>query len=177
MKTPDNNSDEWPIVKYNKPYRIVQQDWVPKNLVKRQEEILDRDEGPTFYEGPFNPAGDIQWEKQPDFFAEFEPNQVNMFRVILEQRSDANEEVKEEVTGGEISKFYSLHLEKLKIARMSQKMMSSHQLYLIQTPVNLYIWLGSQLESLKRNGSLRILQSFSKHILDEAFSYKPGYYY
>jgi hypothetical protein len=81
LKAP--STDVWPIVKYFKPYKIVQQDWIPKNFEKRHEEIVDRDEDPVLYEGPFNPAGDIHWEKKPDFVAEFEPNKVNMFRVIL----------------------------------------------------------------------------------------------
>ena len=55
--------------------------------------------------------------------------------------------------------------------------MSSRQIYLIQTPVRLYIWLGCELESLKRMAGLRILQSFSKDILKENFSqYRPGYH-
>ena len=60
---------------------------------------------------------------------------------------------------------------------MSHEMMSSRQIYLIQTPVRLYIWLGGDLESMKKNASLRILQSFSKNVLDEVFSYRPGYHF
>ena len=51
------DADDWPIVKYNKPLKIVQQDW------KRQKEILNSEECPLFYEESFNPVGDIQWEK------------------------------------------------------------------------------------------------------------------
>ena len=41
------------------------------------------DTDPCLYEGPYKPSTNIYWEKKPDFLANFDPNQVNMFRVIL----------------------------------------------------------------------------------------------
>ena len=55
--------------------------------------------------------------------------------------------------------------------------MSSRQLYLLQTPVRLYIWLGKAVPSLKRQASLRIFTSFARHILDETLDYRPGYHF
>ena len=54
--------------------------------------------------------------------------------------------------------------------------MSSRHVYLIYTPVRLYIWLGSEVEQHKRNGSLRIMKNYCRHILKEPTTFRPGYY-
>ena len=55
-------------------------------------------------------------------------------------------------------------------------MLSSRHVYLIYTPVRLYIWLGKQVEANKRNGSLRIMRNYCTHVLKEALSFRPGYF-
>ena len=103
-----------------------------------------------------------------------------MFRVILEPNFQGSiEEHKGDLGSIDLSmvELYSLQLEKLKISRMSHLQMSSRQIYLIQTPVRLYIWLGSELDSMKKSASLSILHSFSKHVLDESLHYRPGYHF
>ena len=59
---------------------------------------------------------------------------------------------------------------------MSTTQMSSRQIYLIQTPVRIYIWLGNDVHPFQRKASLRILHSFSRHILEESLTYRPGYH-
>ena len=76
----------------------------------------------------------------------------------------------------DLPELYSLQLERLRLPRMSQDQMSARQIYLIQSPVRLYIWLGSLLPSIKRQASFRILQSFAKHVLDEKRRPRPGYH-
>ena len=90
-----------------------------KNPEDRQRQIIDADKDPVFYSGYFNPAGDIQWEKQDGFLKDFEQNQVNMFRVILEKKVDADEKLKGQLTGEDLSGYYTLYLEKLKITSVS----------------------------------------------------------
>lgn len=59
---------------------------------------------------------------------------------------------------------------------MTPKEMSSRQVYLIYTPVRLYIWLGKEVEQHKRNGSLRVMRNYCRHVLKEALIFRPGYY-
>ena len=42
-----------------------------------------------------------------------------MFRVILEKKVDADEKVKGQLTGEDLSGYYTLYLEKLKITSVS----------------------------------------------------------
>ena len=74
------------------------------------------------------------WEKKPDFRAEFEPNQVNMFRVIMEQNFVGSLEEHQQTMNMadlNLAELYSLQLEKLRISRMSHLSMSTRQIYLI----------------------------------------------
>ena len=48
-------------------------------------------------------------------------------------------------------------------------------MYLISTPVTLYLWLGKDLAPQKVQGSLRILNAFTQGIIGEKLEYKPGY--
>ncbi len=100
-----------------------------------------------------------------------------MFRVILEKKADADEMLKNQLSGDDLSDYYTLHLEKLIITNVSQKTMSSRHLYLIQSPICIYLWLGQQVEPQKKKSSLRILQNFCKHILDDPLMYRPGYHF
>lgn len=63
----------------------------------------------------------------------------------------------------------------LNFAQIDQAMLSEHQMYIISTPVTLYLWLGKELEQQKVLGSLRILNAFTLGILGEKLEYKPGY--
>ena len=87
------------------------------------------DTEPVLFKGPFNPGQPMYWEKKPDFRASFDPNQVNMFRVILEPNFVGRAEVAAELDMS-VADLYSLQLEKLKISRMSHEMMSTRQIYL-----------------------------------------------
>lgn len=70
---------------------------------------------------------------------------------------------------------FNLQLEMLSIKKMSHEEMSSRQMYLIQTPVRLYIWLGAEVEQIKRLASLKVMHSFMSNKLEESLLYKPGY--
>lgn len=70
---------------------------------------------------------------------------------------------------------YSLQLEKLRIKKMGLETMSSRQIYMIQSPVRLYLWLGRDVDVDKKCASLRIMKSFLKAILKEDMQYEPGY--
>ena len=48
-------------------------------------------------------------------------------------------------------------------------------MYLIQSPVSLYLWLGQEVDNRLKHGSLRIMSSFMINLLHENFQYKPGY--
>ena len=122
-------NQEWLIVKQPRPYVIVSHEWKKKTIEERQQEINDLDTEPVLFEGPFNPGQPMYWEKKPDFRASFDPNQVNMFRVILEPNFVGSAEVAAELDMS-VADLYSLQLEKLKISRMSHEMMSSRQIYL-----------------------------------------------
>ena len=54
-------------------------------------------------------------------------------------------------------------------------MLSPYHMYLISTPVTLYLWLGKDLAPQKVQGSLRILNAFTQGIIGEKLEYKPGY--
>ena len=48
-------------------------------------------------------------------------------------------------------------------------------MYIISTPITLYLWLGKELEQQKVLGSLRILNAFTQGIIGEKLEYRPGY--
>ena len=60
---------------------ITHHEWKEKSREEKQQEITDLDTQPVIYK---QSKSDIHWEKRPDFSVDFEPNQVNMFRVVLE---------------------------------------------------------------------------------------------
>jgi len=170
----DEEKSEWPIVSHCKPYKIESHQWTAKSQETLQKRIENFDSDPVFFEGRINYADKIFWEKRQDFTAEFEPNQINLFRVILEPIGSISDEV--DICTSMLPELFNLKLEQLPFKKMTVQDMSSRQIYLIQSPVRLYIWLGRDLSSLKRQASLRILQSFCKNILNEPLTYKPTYY-
>ena len=116
----------WPIAKYEKPYLIVQPPWQEKDRAAREAEITDVETDPVIVQGPYVESGELQWEKRPGFAADFEPNQVNMFRIILKPNFVGSlEEHKTEYTGEDLPELYTLSLEKLKILHMTHEMMST----------------------------------------------------
>lgn len=79
--------------------------------------------------------------------ADFEPNSINLFRVILEPTDSLSDE---EITSAQLPEKFNLQLEQLEVKNMTVQEMSSRQMYLVQSPVRLYIWLGSDLPILKK---------------------------
>lgn len=53
-KREEAKSIDWPIVKYNKPYKIEAHQWKEKSREARQAEIKDFDADPVIFEGPPN---------------------------------------------------------------------------------------------------------------------------
>ena len=60
--------------------------------------------------------------------------------------------------------------QQLKMSGVTQTMLGDNQSYLLYTPLNLFLWHGSQVELLKRKGSLRILKTFLHSKLYEHLS-------
>ena len=67
-------------------------------------------------------------------------------------------------------------MHKLKFNNVDEAMLSQHQMYIISTPITIYLWLGKELEQNKILGSLRVLKAFTQGMLSEKLEYMPGYY-
>ena len=83
-----------------------------------------------------------------------------MFRIVLEPTfTDSLEEVK--VEANDIVNMFNLQVEHMQAKKMLMSDLSARQMYIIQTPVRLYIWIGSEVNRIKRMSCLRIMQSFA----------------
>ena len=56
-----------------------------------------------------------------------------------------------------ISDLFNLTLQKLDLNLTNLSSMSTFQIYILQSPTALYLWLGEKVEKKLKNGALRIL--------------------
>ena len=56
-----------------------------------------------------------------------------------------------------ISEIFDLTLQKLNVNMTNLSSMSTFQIYILQTPTALYLWLGERVDKKLKNGALRIL--------------------
>ena len=70
---------------------------------------------------------------------------------------------------------YTLQMQKMKLKDVDASMLSQHQMYIISTPITLFLWLGKELDQSKKLGSLRIMKAFTQGMLNENLEFFPGY--
>ena len=100
--------------------KIVHHDWKLKDSRAKQEESKSMETDALLYTGSVGASQNIHWEKCKDPLVDFEPNQINLFRVVLPQIFKGNlNEIRHIDISQDISKLYELQLERLKLTRMT----------------------------------------------------------
>ena len=109
-----------------------------------------------------------------------EADDLYLFRAKLKLREDFVEEVQKNARQQviqDIQKKYTLTFVKLDIEKFDLTCLSHNQVYIMVTPVTLYLWLGREVEKVIITGSLHIIKAFCCHFekLAEKFSSLPSY--
>ena len=96
QKFANAQANEWNVVKYNAPFKIESHSWKEKTRQERSEQITDMNTDPVIYESPLQRLDQVYWTRPKDFQPEYEPNAVNLFRVVLEPNTTDGKEPDEQ---------------------------------------------------------------------------------
>lgn len=145
-KVESNARQEEPfrVRKYQGNHKIMNEDWVKKKREEIDNSVLD-DKDLTLYKVE-NPAENLVFEKAE----EQPPLDLQSFvvsKVLLEERSDyiqmAVRKTRHTSYVSTIKEKYTITFQDLNLEGFDPSCLSEHYVYILYTPITVYLWLGS----------------------------------
>ena len=148
------------VKKYIKNHRIMNEEWERKK--REQLDELTQDQDLTLYKVS-NPAQNLFFEKQAEQ-SSFDPNAFAVYKVSMEIRSDFSSmnvrKTRHTSFVCTIKEKYVMTFQELNIETFDPTCLSEFFIYLLVTPVTVFMWLGAEIDEEIRNGCLSIIKAF-----------------
>lgn len=124
-----------------------------------------------------DPATNLAFEKKSE--PVYDSQAFAVYKVGLDERSDYIE-MKTRSTRhtnfvSTMKEKYHITFHELQIDQFDNTCLSEYYVYILATPVTLFLWLGNEIEPEVRDGALQIIKAFYQEKQPDRLQFEPSY--